>query len=143
FLGLNSYERAFEAKESRSGVTVHLVDDGIDTGPVLVQESFMRSSEDTLQTFVDKGKRIEWSIYPRVLEMIDQNATLIAIPNREEGRAQLFWIYYSGSPIDEATLLRLAPRLTDTVDQGFWLNPKLSDWEQFEHDQIQVVSYLP
>lgn len=141
--GLNSYERAFEANESRSGVTVHLVDGGVDTGPILAQESFARAPQDTLQTFIEKGKKIEWSIYPRVLEMIAENSTLIAIPSREEHRAQLFWIHYSGAPIDARTLQQLAPRLTDTVDQGFWLNPKESDWNQFEHEQIQVISYLP
>ncbi|MBS1959245.1 MAG: phosphoribosylformylglycinamidine synthase [Bdellovibrionales bacterium] len=141
--GLNSYERAFEAKEARSGVTVHLVDGGVDTGPILIQESFAREPQDTLESFIQKGKRIEWSIYPKVLEMIDQNVTLMAIPSREEGTAQLFWIYYSREKIDSKTLTALAPRLTDAVDQGFWVNPTAKEWSSFEFDDLQVISFLP
>ena len=42
FPGLNAYERAFEAGVAFSGVTVHLVDEGVDTGPIICQEKFLR-----------------------------------------------------------------------------------------------------
>ena len=38
FPGLHAIEQAVEAGVSETGVTVHLVDEGVDTGPVLRQE---------------------------------------------------------------------------------------------------------
>ncbi len=37
--GLDAIERAFKAGEARTGVTVHYVDEGVDTGPMILQES--------------------------------------------------------------------------------------------------------
>ncbi|NDG85125.1 MAG: phosphoribosylglycinamide formyltransferase, partial [Proteobacteria bacterium] len=83
--GMDAYERAFAAGEKTSGVTVHLVDEGIDTGPVLLQRAFMRVENETLESFIEKGKQLEWSLYPKVLEMLDRNLTLIAIPEGSGG----------------------------------------------------------
>lgn len=39
FPGLRAIEQALEAGVAETGVTVHLVDDGVDTGPVLLQQA--------------------------------------------------------------------------------------------------------
>jgi phosphoribosylglycinamide formyltransferase-1 len=39
FPGLRAVEQALESGAAETGVTVHLVDDGIDTGPVLLQQA--------------------------------------------------------------------------------------------------------
>lgn len=75
--GMNSYERAFEDKVTESGITVHLVDSGIDTGPVLLQEKFPRLESDTLSDFIQRGKDIEWKIYPKILEKLNESANLL------------------------------------------------------------------
>lgn len=75
--GVDSYRRAFEDRVSESGVTVHLVDEGVDTGPVLFQEKFSRLDTDTLSDFVQRGKDIEWKLYPKVLEKLNNSATLL------------------------------------------------------------------
>ncbi len=75
--GLNSYQRAFEDQVTESGVTIHLVDGGIDTGPVLMQEKFPRLETDTLSDFIQRGKDIEWKIYPKILEKLNESATLL------------------------------------------------------------------
>lgn len=41
FPGLRAIEQALEAEAASTGVTVHLVDDGIDTGPVLLQREVL------------------------------------------------------------------------------------------------------
>jgi phosphoribosylglycinamide formyltransferase 1 len=76
FPGLNAYENAFASEEGTSGITVHLVDDGVDTGPVLAQESFERQPTDTLADFIARGKSIEWILYPQILRNLDLNGTL-------------------------------------------------------------------
>lgn len=75
--GVDSYRRAFEDMVSESGVTVHLVDSGVDTGPIILQEKFPRLGTDTLSDFVQRGKEIEWKLYPKVLEKLNESATLL------------------------------------------------------------------
>src|SRR6185369_12877848 len=47
FPGLRAIEQALEAGVAETGVTVHLVDEGIDTGPVLRQEAVPVEPVDT------------------------------------------------------------------------------------------------
>lgn len=72
--GVDSYRRAFEDGVTESGVTLHLVDEGVDTGPVLFQESFPRYSTDTLQGFIQRGKELEWKLYPKILEALNSGS---------------------------------------------------------------------
>ena len=70
FPGLNAYERAFNAGKDFSGVTVHLVDEGVDTGPILCQEQFPRKKDDTLEDFVQRGLKLEHKIYKKAVQLI-------------------------------------------------------------------------
>ncbi len=70
--GLHGYERAFSDKVS-SGVTIHFVDGGLDTGPVILQKSFPRFDTDSLSDFIERGKRVEWELYPEILRRISHN----------------------------------------------------------------------
>lgn len=74
--GLNSFERAYIDGVS-SGVTIHLVDSGLDTGPVIVQRSFPRLKDDTLSDFIQRGKSIEWELYPEILKRLNDSADLL------------------------------------------------------------------
>jgi phosphoribosylglycinamide formyltransferase-1 len=66
--GLNAYDRAFADGVRISGVTVHLVDAGLDTGPCVLQESFEREDGDDAATFAEKGRKIEHKLYPKALD---------------------------------------------------------------------------
>ncbi len=72
FPGLKAFERAFESKQSYSGITVHYVDEGIDTGKIIVQEKFYRTPEDTFESFKEKGKALEKKLYPQALLMMKE-----------------------------------------------------------------------
>ncbi len=74
--GTHSYERAFQDQVSESGITVHLVDSGVDTGPILAQLKFPRRTDDTLETFKERGLALEWEIYKKILHELDQRGTL-------------------------------------------------------------------
>jgi phosphoribosylglycinamide formyltransferase-1 len=54
FPGLNTHQRALEAGESRHGATVHIVDSGVDTGPVIAQVSCHIEPQDTAQTLAER-----------------------------------------------------------------------------------------
>ncbi len=75
--GMDSYKRAFEDNVTESGVTIHIVDAGVDTGPVLIQEKFSRLDSDTLSDFVQRGKDLEWKLYPQILAKLNDSATLL------------------------------------------------------------------
>jgi len=67
--GLNGYERAFSDGVKVSGVTVHLVDSGLDTGLPVLQESFERLESDNLESFSARGREIEHRLFPLALEL--------------------------------------------------------------------------
>jgi phosphoribosylglycinamide formyltransferase 1 len=64
FPGLRAIERAVEAGVAETGVTVHLVDEGIDTGPVLRQEVVAVEPRATL---VDRIHAVEHRLLPEVV----------------------------------------------------------------------------
>jgi phosphoribosylglycinamide formyltransferase-1 len=73
FPGVDAYRRAFEAGVRESGVTVHLVDEGVDTGTVLAQQRFPRLPEDDLPAFISRGQALEHRMYVEVLSRIAGN----------------------------------------------------------------------
>ena len=64
FPGLRAIERAVEAGGPETGVTVHLVDEGIDTGPVLRQEPVPVEPRATL---VERIHAVEHRLLPEVV----------------------------------------------------------------------------
>lgn len=68
--GLQAYERIFAAGEKYSGATVHFVDEGMDTGKIILQESFPLQGDDTLESFRQRGLELEHRIYAQVLEWV-------------------------------------------------------------------------
>jgi phosphoribosylglycinamide formyltransferase-1 len=70
FKGANGYEDAFAYGVKISGITVHLVDEQVDHGPILAQRSFDRLPEDSIETFKARGLAVEHALYPEVLAAI-------------------------------------------------------------------------
>lgn len=70
YKGLNAYERSYMNNDSFSGVTIHYVDSGIDTGEIIFQGKFERKNEDKLEDFINRGKKLEHLLYPKILERI-------------------------------------------------------------------------
>ena len=65
--GLHGYRRAFADGVRVSGVTVHLVDGGLDTGHVILQRAFSREELDSESSFTEKGRAIERELFPMAL----------------------------------------------------------------------------
>lgn len=70
FPGTRGYEEAFEYGVKITGVTVHLVDEKVDHGPILAQAAFSRAEDDTIESFKARGLKIEHELYPQVLQTI-------------------------------------------------------------------------
>ena len=67
FPGLEAWKQAFEYGVKITGCTVHIVDQGVDTGPILGQRSVRVDNEDTVQTLHQKIQEQEWSLYPEAI----------------------------------------------------------------------------
>jgi phosphoribosylglycinamide formyltransferase 1 len=69
FPGLHGYAQAFRAGVKISGVTVHLVDQGIDTGLPILQMPLARLESDTLESFESRGLPLEHELYCRAMQL--------------------------------------------------------------------------
>ncbi len=67
FPGLNAPAQALESGVKVTGTTVHLVDQGIDTGAIIAQEPVRVEEGDTSETLHERIKQVENGLYPRVL----------------------------------------------------------------------------
>jgi phosphoribosylglycinamide formyltransferase 1 len=65
FPGLEAQRRALEAGVKVSGATVHVVDEGLDTGPILLQEAVPVLDSDTVESLSARILEAEHRIYPR------------------------------------------------------------------------------
>ena len=68
FPGAHAVEEQLAAGVSESGATVHIVDDGVDSGPVLAQERVAVLPGDTAETLHARIKELEHRLLPRVVE---------------------------------------------------------------------------
>lgn len=78
FPGKQAYKDAYETNVKESGITVHFVDDGIDTGPIIAQEKFSRKESDSLEDFSSRGLALEHKLYPHILEQLYTNPQFLS-----------------------------------------------------------------
>ena len=69
FPGLDAQKQAIEFGAKYSGCTVHFVDEGVDTGPIIIQEIVKISNDDTEKTLTKKILAKEHEIYPKAVEL--------------------------------------------------------------------------
>ena len=70
FPGLNAQKQAIEYGAKYSGCTVHLVDDGVDTGPIIIQSVVKINKNDTEETLAKKILKQEHKIYPEAVRLL-------------------------------------------------------------------------
>ena len=67
FPGMHAVEEQLAAGITESGATVHIVDEGVDSGPVLAQERVPVLPGDTAATLHARIKTVEHELLPRVV----------------------------------------------------------------------------
>ena len=70
FPGKSGIADAFHYGVKVTGITIHYVDSGIDTGPIIAQEVVRIESEDTLESLEAKIHQLEHRVYPAVIAEI-------------------------------------------------------------------------
>lgn len=55
------------------GCTVHFVDYGEDTGPIIGQKAYSIKPEDDIESIKKKGLKLEWELYPECIQLFAEN----------------------------------------------------------------------
>ncbi len=73
FPGTRGVADALEYGVKVSGCTVHFVDEGLDTGPIILQAVVEVENEDTVESLQQKIHKEEYRLYPRAISLFAQN----------------------------------------------------------------------
>jgi phosphoribosylglycinamide formyltransferase 1 len=78
FPGLHVQRQAIEYGARFSGCTVHFVDGGVDTGPIIIQAVVSILDDDTEQTLAARILEQEHLIYPRAIQLFAEGRLRLA-----------------------------------------------------------------
>jgi len=67
FPGLEAWKQALDHGVKCTGVTVHYVDQGVDSGPIIAQEPVSVWEDDTPESLYERIQEVEQVLYPRVI----------------------------------------------------------------------------
>ncbi len=68
--GHHVHEAVLAAREKESGITIHFMDEGVDTGEIIVQKKCSIDEDETVESLQKKVQELEKEWYPKVLAMI-------------------------------------------------------------------------
>ena len=69
FPGIHGQKQALEYGVKISGCTVHFVDEGVDTGPIIMQKAVQVFDDDTEETLAARILTDEHRIYPQAIQL--------------------------------------------------------------------------
>jgi len=78
FAGLHAQKQALEYGSKYSGCTVHFVDDGVDTGPIVLQAIVRIKDSDTEETLAKRILAKEHKIYPQAVRLFAEGKISIS-----------------------------------------------------------------
>jgi phosphoribosylglycinamide formyltransferase-1 len=73
FPGVDGYGDTFRYGCKVGGCTVHFIDYGEDSGPIIGQMSFPIADDDSLDDIKKNGLELEWQLYPACIQLFAQN----------------------------------------------------------------------
>ncbi|MDR3242713.1 MAG: phosphoribosylglycinamide formyltransferase [Clostridiales Family XIII bacterium] len=73
FYGKRVHQAAIDAGETESGATVHFVDEGVDTGPIILQRKTPVLPDDTADTLAARVLKIEHQILVEAIRKVLEN----------------------------------------------------------------------
>lgn len=72
FPGVDGYGDTYRYGCKVGGCTVHFIDYGEDSGPIIGQRAFPIAEDDSLDNVRSKGLELEWELYPECIELYAQ-----------------------------------------------------------------------
>jgi phosphoribosylglycinamide formyltransferase 1 len=73
FPGKDAIGQAYRAGVKVTGVTIHYVDEGMDTGPIIAQRAIEIHEGETLESIEARIHEVEHQLYPEILEQLLQH----------------------------------------------------------------------
>lgn len=70
FFGTNVHEAVLKAKEKETGMTIHYVDEGVDTGEIILQKTCPVEPNDTPESLKAKVQTLEKEWYPEIIRQL-------------------------------------------------------------------------
>ncbi|MDC3070397.1 phosphoribosylglycinamide formyltransferase [Candidatus Pelagibacter sp.] len=67
YKGLNTHNKAIQNKDKYSGATVHIVNEKLDSGKIIIQKKVKILKTDTINSLQKKVLKIEHKIYPKAI----------------------------------------------------------------------------
>jgi phosphoribosylglycinamide formyltransferase-1 len=77
FPGLNAQKQALEYGAKVSGCTVHFVDEGVDTGPIIIQQAVEVKDDDTVDSLSARILEKEHVIYPEAVRLFAEGKLVV------------------------------------------------------------------
>jgi phosphoribosylglycinamide formyltransferase 1 len=77
FQGLHAQKQALEYGVKVSGCTVHFVDEGVDTGPIILQRTVPVLASDTEELLAERILKVEHELYPEALDLFSKGNIMI------------------------------------------------------------------
>ncbi len=72
--GTHAHDLVMKNGDNESGMTIHLIDEGEDTGKILVQKKCFVLASDTIDTLRSRVQALECEWYPNVLQQIEEGS---------------------------------------------------------------------
>ncbi len=88
FPGVDGYGDTFRYGCKVGGCTVHFIDYGEDTGPIIGQRAFPIEPDDTLDSIRKKGLALEWQLYPHCIQLFAQGRIKVVERSFELGKGR-------------------------------------------------------
>ncbi|MBX3170709.1 MAG: phosphoribosylglycinamide formyltransferase [Candidatus Eremiobacteraeota bacterium] len=70
YQGLNGYAWALKEGLNETAVTVHYVDEGMDTGKIVAQAPLPMYADDTLESLQERGLKLEHQLFPQATQKV-------------------------------------------------------------------------
>jgi phosphoribosylglycinamide formyltransferase-1 len=77
FRGIHAVEQALEYGVRVAGVTVHFVDEGVDSGPIIMQQAFELPYSAELESVEESVHAIEHELLPRAIRLLASGAVRV------------------------------------------------------------------
>ena len=77
FPGLHGQKQAVDYGVKISGCTVHFVDEGVDTGPVIIQDAVPVYEDDTETTLSERILKQEHKIFPQAIKLYSEGKVTV------------------------------------------------------------------
>lgn len=84
FKGANGIKDAFTYGVKQTGVTVHYVNEKMDNGPIILQETVKVANDETLESLTEKIHKIEYKIFKQAIALHEKGCLKVISARRVE-----------------------------------------------------------